>query len=145
MRILLLTLISASICSASEIDWKFVTSVAVAESRMQNLAIGDNGASRGAWQMSERAWDQVSASRRKRGAEAYDWSTYCSYEAIAREYATEYLRWIESRLIANMGRQPTRSEIYAAWNLGVTGFARVGYRLAAVPSVTKRGIARLSR
>lgn len=44
-----------------------------------------------------------------------------------------------------MGRQPTRSEIYAAWNLGVTGFARVGYRLAAVPSVTKRGISRLSR
>ena len=145
MRILLLTLASAAICEASIVDQKFVTAVAVSESRMLNLAIGDNGESRGAWQMSERAWDQVSAARRLRGATAYDWSTYCSYEAIARDYATEYLRWVESRLAHNMKRQPTRSEIYAAWNLGVTGFARLGYRLAAVPSVTKRGIARLSR
>lgn len=145
MRILFLTLALAPICEASIVDPKFVTAVAVSESRMQNLAIGDNGKSRGAWQMSERAWDQVSAARRSRGATAYDWSTYCSYEAIAREYATEYLCWVESRLICNMGRQPTRAEIYAAWNLGVTGFARLGYRIAAAPLSTKRGIARLPR
>jgi hypothetical protein len=48
---------------------------------------------------------------------------------------------IEERLLKAMGRNPSLGEIYAAYNLGITGFARRGYRLSDCPESTRRNAA----
>ena len=53
---------------AIEADWDAVLkSVAVVESDTNEKAIGDKGKSRGAWQMTKQAWEDVSVMRSLQG------------------------------------------------------------------------------
>lgn len=145
MRTLAFLIFAASQVTAEVVDRKFVDRVAVVESRFDHAAVGDGSRARGAWQMWASAWDQINSDRRKLGKFQYDWATYAHDPAVAREYATAYLIWTERSLARRLGRQPTASEIYAAWNLGIGGFAKRGFSLARVPSATRNAIARLAR
>ena len=145
MRSLALLILLASQVSAEVVNGKFVDRVAVVESRTDHAAIGDGTRARGAWQMWADAWNQINSDRRKVGLFQYDWATYAHDPVVARQYATAYLIWTERSLARRLGRQPTAAEVYAAWNLGVGGFAKRGFSLARVPSATRNAIARLSR
>ena len=81
--------------------------------------------------------------RRQAGLKTYPYSK-ASDPAIARQYATSWLSYLRSRLTLKLGRQPNLGETWLAWNLGMTGFARYGYRIDFVPERKMRKAATLN-
>ncbi len=131
------------IAGATVVDQNFVKAVGRVESGNRSSAIGDAGKARGEFQIHKPSWDQISAARKSRGEVAYQWEIYAHDSKVASQYATEYLRWVESSLSRKLKRQPSRAEIYAGWNLGLGSFAKRGYDLRKVPAITQRAISRL--
>ncbi len=138
----LLLLLPALAC-ASVVDTAFVKAVGKVESNNNPAAIGDSGAARGEFQIHQAAWEQISAARKVRGLPTYNWRSGAHDKNVAFAYATEYLKWVESNLSRKLKRQPTKAEIYAGWNLGLGSFAKRGYDLSKVPSITKKAISKL--
>lgn len=125
------------------VDDAFLDKVAMIESSRNPAAVGDGGKALGEFQFHKAAWEQVSASRKAKGKTAHDYS-YAHDRAIAREYAREYLGWLERSLEKRLGRKPQEWEIYAAYNRGLGGFAKLGYKFENLPPHTQRACSRLS-
>jgi len=115
---------------------QFLNLVRKIESADGLMLVGDHGNSRGAYQMSAGAWNDVSSWRRARNLCSYDYATMVWDESISRAYASNYLQMIRERLVRNMGRTPSCGEVYAAYNMGFTAFARCQFSLAHVNSTT---------
>lgn len=136
-------LLLAASAQAGQIDFEFLSTVGKIESSNNPKAVGDSGRARGEFQFWKPAWDQISAARKARGQTQYDWAVYAHDKAVARQYAYEYLSWIEASLTRRLKRKPSRAEIYAGYNLGLGSFAKRGYDLSKVPSTTKNAISKL--
>ena len=133
MKRLALFLLLAAQLPASVLD-----AIAQVESRGNHAAIGDAGKARGAWQMHRAAWDD--AARRLR----VTWSHAEAHDATkARAIAADHLRWLETQFTRRTGRQPTAADSYALWNLGVGGYARRNWDLAACPAITQRAVQKM--
>ena len=113
--------------------------VALAESRNDINAVGDNGKARGAYQMWQIAWQQTSVERRKAGKKVYHFA-YAHDARVSRDYAVDYLAWLERTLKAKLGRQPTFWEIYAGYARGLSNFEDIDYTYRNLPARTKRAI-----
>ncbi len=94
--------------------------------------VGDNGMSLGNYQLSEAAWDDVSAWRKSRGVATFKYHRDVWSERVSRSYAADYMRLLHGQLSERLGRAPSTLEIYAAYNMGLSAFVRCGYRLTAV-------------
>lgn len=120
------------------IPWtNFVWSVAWAESRMDNNAIGSKG-ERGAWQFTRAGWSDA---MRLLGwklsfMKAHD-------PGYAYPAAGKLLNDIQSRLAKIFKRQPTANEVFCAWNMGMKGFRSRKYMVSRAPKVTRDGIERM--
>lgn len=101
--------------------------------------VGDGGAALGSFQMHHAAWDQVS----KQTGWTWEWRTGAFHRSVAKNYARAYLQWLERSLERRLGRPPTEAELYAAWNIGLGGFAKRGYSLAFCPAITQRAVKKL--
>ena len=126
-----------------QIEWpRFVNAVAHAETGNNHRAVGAKG-ERGAWQFREATWEEIS--RRRRAVFTEFWSfRYGAHQPVhARIYASQWLSLLARELHCRMGRPPTCADIYAAYNMGLTGYARCGYNPARTPKVTQQGIQRL--
>lgn len=99
---------------------------------------GDNGRSLGEYQMSEAAWQDVSNWRLTRGLTTYDYRQDVWDPAISRAYAADYLGLLHRELRKRLNRAPSVGEVYAAYNLGLSGFAQCNYQLARVNRTTAR-------
>lgn len=99
---------------------------------------GDNGQSLGDYQMCEAAWTDVNTWRKAQGLPVFDYSTYVWNRKISRAYAADYLAILHQRLKQRINRSPTAAEVYAAYNMGLTSFARCQYQLAKVNPTTAR-------
>jgi hypothetical protein len=130
--------------SASGASDAFLDRLALVESGGNARAVGDNGRSLGAYQMTAAAWRDVSRARAGRGAVVWPHSAAFT-PAVAREYAREYLRISEARFLAATGRTPTPGQLYAAWNLGHAGFRRRAFDLRRCPAATRRAAEMISR
>jgi hypothetical protein len=139
MRTLLALLISAGSALAA-VPEKWVDLVGWVESRNDPTAVGDGWRARGEMQFWRATWDDCSRVRKTKGLPTWGFS-YAHDRAVARLYARSWLDHIEERLLKAMGRKPSIGEIYAAYNLGITGFARRGYRLSNCPESTRRNAA----
>jgi len=137
MRCLLL-LISASAFGA--VPEKWIDLVGWVESRNDPKAVGDGSRARGEMQFWRATWDDCTRQRKAKGLPTWGFS-YAHDRAVARLYARSWLDYIEERLARAMGRNPSLGEIYAAYNLGLSGFARRGYRLSDCPASTRRNAA----
>jgi hypothetical protein len=115
---------------------QFLNLVRRIESADGLMLIGDHGNSRGAYQMSAGAWNDVSEWRRARNLRSYDYSTMIWNESISRDYASNYLQMLHDRLARSMARSPSCGEVYAAYNMGFTAFAHCRFSLAHVNSTT---------
>lgn len=104
---------------------------------------GDSGLARGPFQFHRSAWDDCTEVRRQAGLKTYPYSK-ASDPVVARQYATSWLSYLRSRLTLKLGRQPNLGETWLAWNLGMTGFARYGYRIDFVPERKMRKAATLN-
>ena len=132
--------------SAVEINGKLIHAFALTESPphgIDHAAIGDGGKSRGAWQMHFAAWWDASEWLKARGYKSAPWKTGAHDPSVAHQHAKVYMALTHSRLAKRMGREPNAFELYAAWNLGVGGFATLGFKIDACPSATRNGIQRL--
>ena len=104
---------------------------------------GDSGLAKGSFQFHRSAWFDCSEVRRKAGLPTYPYSK-ASDPLIARQYATSWLSYLRAKLIIKLGRMPNLGETWLAYNLGMTGFARYGYRIDYVPERKMRKAATLN-
>ena len=115
---------------------QFLNLVRKIESADGLMLVGDHGNSRGAYQMSAGAWNDVSDWRRARNLRSYAYTTMIWDESISRVYASNYLQMLHDRLVRSMGRTPSCGEVYAAYNMGFAAFAHCQFSLAHVNSIT---------
>lgn len=106
------------------------------ESSGGRFLIGDAGLSLGHFQFQKAAWLDVSARRKKKNLQTHNYNTHVLNPQINRAYAADYLAIIHERLKRQYGREPLPSEIYAAYNMGLTKFRKCNYDLARVNKIT---------
>lgn len=116
--------------------------IAEIESRRNPSAQGDRNAfgvarARGEFQFWKTAWTDTTRLRAAQGLLTWPYSASHNREE-ARAYARTWFTHLESRLRQTLGRQPTIGEIWAASNLGWSGFEDRGFRLSACPAPTRR-------
>lgn len=131
----ILFLLSAS-ALASDYD-KLIPIVSKVESNGRTNVIGDSGLARGEFQLHKPAWEQVSQARKARGEVTYSWD-YAHDPVIGRQYAKEYLTWLDKTLSKRLGRPALNWEIYASYNRGLGGFAKLGFCFENLPAHTQR-------
>lgn len=120
-----------------------LAAIAQVETGADHDAVGDGGRSRGAWQMSEAAWMDVTRRRTKYGLAVYPWSAAHRHNPSVI-YATDHLITLNDRLSSALKREPTPQELYAAWNLGYTGFKRRKFLLSRCPAATRNAAERVA-
>ena len=130
--------------SASAATPQMLQAVAFVESTNNPQAIGDSGLARGMYQMHKPAWEQVSASRKSAGLPVYDWS-YAHDKVISVAYAKAYLEWLEAGLRKRLGREPQPWEVYASYNRGLQGFAKLDYDFGNLPKHTQRACLKVAQ
>jgi|SRR6185369_11414389 len=139
------TILIASLLTASLPESRcesLVNAFAQVESGGHANRIGDHGRARGAWQFHREAWEQVTWIRAIERQTVHTYNKAFDIE-ISREYARSYIKWLSSRLNAILRRPATPQEIYAAWNLGLQGFAERRFRLNRCPASTKAAAKRV--
>ncbi|MFO1499427.1 MAG: hypothetical protein U1G07_13695 [Verrucomicrobiota bacterium] len=99
---------------------------------------GDNGRSLGEYQLSEAAWMDVTLWRKSRGLATFSYRHDVWDPTISRSYAADYLSLLHRELKRRLNRPPNVLELYAAYNLGLSGFAQCEYQLGRVNPTTAR-------
>ena len=128
---------------AEPISARLLDAVSWVESNHRHAAVGDAGAARSAWQLHRGAWADASAYLRRHGHATAGYNAGVNDPVTARTHAAAYLGLINGQLKKRLGREPNAGELYAAYNLGVGGFAKRGFDINRTPSITHRGVAKL--
>lgn len=130
-------LIASAAAALGAVPEQWVTAVSWVESSNNPAATGDGTRARGLVQFWRATWDDCSRVRMAKGLPTWPYSL--AYDpTIGRAYAKSWLDHLDARLAAALGRKPTIGEVYAAHNLGLSGFTQRGYSLARCPSITQR-------
>jgi hypothetical protein len=119
---------------------RFLDALATVESNNNPNAIGDNGKSLGAYQIQLAVWQDVNKSR---GVGAKLPFGTGSHGIHARDFAFSHLTNLHARLV-KVGITPTCANMYAAWNLGFTGFKRRGFEISRCPATTQRAAVKIN-
>ncbi len=97
---------------------------------------GDNGNSRGPYQISFNAWKDVNrALKGEANIFVYGWDDM-RLESPSRYYCLRYCRWIEA-VLKRRYEKVTPAMIYAAYNAGVTTFVRHGGKVSRMPKAVR--------
>lgn len=132
-----------AVAQAVEINGKLIHAVAMVESNNNPRAVGDQGKANGAFQMWKPAWQDCSAWLKRNGFKATPYEKGVNDPAISHQYCKIYLSILNGQLRRAIGREPSAAELYAAYNLGFTGFKRRGFDLSKTPSITQRAVGKL--
>lgn len=95
----------------------FLDKLAVIESNNTAWSIGDNGNSRGLFQISYDVWLDVTTWRIERGVSVVEWD-YMFDRTWNSIYAREQLEWLAERLLHNHGEVSERS-LFWAYQVGI--------------------------
>lgn len=115
---------------------RLLDAVCQVESAGGRYLYGDDGVSLGHFQMQKAAWADVSAWRERHELPTYNYQSNVLNPKISRIYAAGYLTIIHDRLQRLYDREPSASELYAAYNMGMSNFRKCKYDLANVNKVT---------
>jgi len=132
MKRILSLLLAFSTCQAKSIVTEdLVHRVGIIESNLKPDAVGDDGDSLGAFQISRRAWaDAVAYSHLVAGPHEYslpeDWKGHANDFEMAQRAATLILQMHEERMIKNRIK-PTIFKLYMAYNMGYHGASQHGF------------------
>lgn len=113
-----------------------VAALAHVESGNRAAAIGDGGRAKGKHQFHQVAWTETTNYRKAQGLKVWPYSAAVNSE-VSDLYAASCLAMLQSRLTSIFRRPPTRQEIYAAYNVGLTGFKRRNYMVSSCPKTTR--------
>ena len=134
-----------TVASAVEINGKLIHAVAMVESNNNHRAVGDQGKANGAFQMWKPAWQDCSKWLKRNGFKTTSYEKGVNDPTISHQYCKVYLSILNSQLRRSIGREPSAAELYAAYNLGFTGFKRRGFDISKTPSITQRAAVKLNR
>tara|TARA_E500000081_G_C6107452_1_gene340841 strand:+ start:52 stop:666 length:615 start_codon:yes stop_codon:yes gene_type:complete len=134
-----------AVAQAVEINGKLIHAVAMVESNNNHRAVGDQGKANGAFQMWKPAWQDCSKWLKKSGFKTTPYEKGVNDPTISHQYCKIYLSILNGQLRRAIGREPSAAEIYAAYNLGYTGFKRRGFDISKTPSITQRAAVKLNR
>tara|TARA_R100000406_G_scaffold4221_1_gene3027 strand:+ start:4759 stop:5373 length:615 start_codon:yes stop_codon:yes gene_type:complete len=134
-----------TVASAVEINGKLIHAVAMVESNNNHRAVGDQGKANGAFQMWKPAWQDCSKWLKRNGFKTTTYEKGVNDPTISHQYCKVYLSILNSQLRRSIGREPSAAELYAAYNLGFTGFKRRGFDISKTPSITQRAAVKLNR
>jgi hypothetical protein len=140
MRLLFL-LSAASLSATVSPSWR--DAIIRVESSGNPAAVGRLG-ERGLCQFFPAAWSDTSRWRKAHGLPVYSYALAHDPEA-GLAYASSWLSMLEDRLTATLHRRPTIGELYAAHQLGFSGFRSKGFDLSRCPTITKVVAARLAK
>jgi len=126
----------------SVVSSDFVTAVAIGESNMTHTAVGDNGRAHSAWQMHKVAWDDTIQHLAKKQAPWYAWASHDDPHK-ARYMAQHFLLLQEQRLKSAGIQKPSREQVYLAFTMGFSEFAKCGFDPRKAPAVKLRGLRRV--
>jgi hypothetical protein len=118
-------------------DERLLDALCQVESSGGRFVSGDGGRSLGHFQMQKASWADVLDWRKKQNLPTHDYQTHVFDSRISRLYAADYLTILHTRLKSQYNREPTAGELYAAYNMGLTGFRKCNYDLAQVNPVTR--------
>jgi hypothetical protein len=107
------------------------------ESADGRFTVGDQGRSLGDYQLSEAAWCDVNAWRKARGLRTYEYNRSVWMESVSRTYAGDYLKILREQLQKRFGRAPTAPELYAAYSMGMSSFAKRHYRVDSIAGMSE--------
>ena len=141
-RLILLLIVGASTLHA--VTPGQVEAIISVESSGNPKAIGRLG-ERGLCQFFPAAWADTTLWRARHGLPTYGYYSWALDDSVGREYAASWLTMLEERLTARLRRKPTIGELYAAHQLGFSGFASKGFDLRRCPKLTRIVVARLER
>ena len=127
---------------AAVVTDSFLEAVAHIESSGGRYTVGDGGRAHGTWQMHVAAWKDTTAYRKRRGEQTWSYK-FAHDAAVAKIYARDYLTMLENQLRSALRREPTPEMVYAAYNMGFTRFAGLGFRLEISPRTTQSACVRL--
>ena len=99
---------------------------------------------RGAFQMWQIAWADVSNYRRERDLKVYPYAKAWDYH-IARLYAHDYAQLQRIRMMRKTERDPDAAELYALYNLSYGGYSRRGFDLSKCPRITRQKAERIAK
>tara|TARA_R110000824_G_scaffold203371_3_gene387811 strand:- start:9029 stop:9526 length:498 start_codon:yes stop_codon:yes gene_type:complete len=139
----LATLLLAAPTEAVEINGKLLDAVAFVESNGNHRAVGDQGKANGSFQLHRPAWADAGKWLKANGFKTTTYTKGVNDPSVSRIYARTYLSLIHGQLATRMKREPTAGELYAAYNMGVGGFAKRGFDVRRTPATTRRAIAKL--
>jgi hypothetical protein len=108
------------------------------ESADGRFTVGDEGRSLGDYQIGEAAWCDVNSWRTARGLPTFEYETHVWSEPVSRTYAADYLKILREQLKKRLGRAPSSRELYAAYNMGMTSFARRNYRVTSTSATAAK-------
>ena len=131
--------------NAVEINGKLIHAVGFVESNNNLNAIGDSGAANGSFQMHRPAWSDCSAWVKSQGFKATPYDQGVNNPAVSHYYCKIYLSLLHRQLARALDREITAGDLYAAYNLGFTGYKRRGFDLSKCPTITQRAVAKLNR
>ena len=134
-----------AVAQAVEINGKLIHAVAMVESNNNHRAVGDQGKANGAFQMWKPAWQDCSKWLKRNGFKTTTYEKGVNDPTISHQYCKVYLSILNSQLRRSIGREPSAAELYAAYNLGFTGFKRRGFDISKTPSITQRAAVKLNR
>ena len=113
--------------AALQEDVRILGAIAAVESGHDHRAVGDRGASLGAWQMQRIAWDDANNHRRRLGLPQHPRSSWHD-PAVQQDMAASFLRLIRQRFAAHGIARPTVQQIAVVWNRGWDAARRTGFR-----------------
>lgn len=139
-----LTTMAAAILAPMPDAW--VDAVEQVESSGQGAVTpdGDGSRAKGPFQFWAAAWTDCSAVRRKLGMPIYAYRM-AKDPVIARSYAKVWLAYQRQQLEQKLGRKVMLGEVWLAWNLGMTGYARYNFNIQNVPDSKFMKAYRLNR
>ena len=140
-RRLILTILALSF-SVEASDWTppapLLDAICQIESSNGRFLYGDGGRSLGHFQISRPAWKDVNAWRKARALKTYAYSDHVMNGFVNREYASNYISLLHAQLQGRLNREPTGPELYAAYNIGIVGFAQSNFDLSRINATTRR-------
>ncbi len=140
-HLLIITGLFSSSLLAQAKEWRppqeFLQAVRVVESSNGQNKYGDHGESLGDFQLSEAAWLDVNGWRKARGLKTYHYDASVFNLYLSRVYAADYFTILHGELNRRLKRPPTHEELYAAYNMGLSTFAKCNYKVNRLNSVTR--------
>ena len=107
-------------------DVQVLSAIGAVETGNDYYAIGDNGLSRGAFQLRRSAWIDGCTQLMREGKQAYSydqWKDAKTQDTVA----LALLRSLRGRLSSKGITDPTPEQLALCWNMGFTAASRIGF------------------